>query len=188
MVQRQPALEALICEKLLDKIETTPFHRIKVTDFVKFAEISRSSFYMHFDSIYSVVQKIEDDFLSGLTDEDEALRQPIHDREATKPTPFTLMKVEYIRRNQRLLRILTGPNGDPAFQARMTNRIWRMFKKRYENCVKLTEPEKKLVCEYLCGGQLNFYRWYASHENEISVYDMGLLLDKLLNRILSMLE
>lgn len=40
----------------------------------------------------------------------------------------------------------------------------------------------------MCGGQLNLYRWYANHENEISIYEMGALLEKLTSKVLSLME
>lgn len=72
-MQWQSASEKLICEKLLDILEITPFQTIKVTEFVRFAGISRSCFYLYFDSIYSVVQKLEDDFIEGLTEENQVI-------------------------------------------------------------------------------------------------------------------
>ena len=186
-MQRQQVSEILIEEKLLDMMKTTPFQKIKVTEFVEFAGISRSSFYVYFDSIYSVIQKMEDDFISGLTDEDE-MSVPISEGDYTGGfDPKTIAKVEYIRNNLRMIQILTGENGDPLFQARMANRTWRIFRKRYANRSKLPESQQKLICEYMCGGQLNLYRWYANHAEETTIYEMGILLEKLTSRVLSLL-
>lgn len=187
-MQRQAVLENLICEKLLDMIETTPFQKIKVTEFVQFAGISRSSFYVYFDSIYSVVQKMEDDFIEGLTESNHMLPSHLLTHSSRSIHPNTIVKVEYIRKNLRMIRILTGENGDPAFHVRMANRTWRIFKQQYAERSKLPDAEKKLICEYMCGGQLNLYRWYANHENEISIYEMGVLLEKLTAKVLSLME
>lgn len=187
-MQRQSVSEELICERLLDMIETVPFQKIKVTEFARFANISRSSFYVYFDSIYAVVQKIEDDFIEGLTNENCILLPRTSRRSLNAIESSTIVKVEYIRKNLRMLCILTGKNGDPAFQARMANRTWRIFKQQYADKSKLSNEEKKLICEYMCGGQLNLYRWYANHENEISIYEMGALLENLTIKVLSLLE
>lgn len=187
-MQRQAVSEKLICDKFLDMIETTPFQKIKVTEFVQFAGISRSSFYVYFDSIYSVVQKMEDDFIEGLTEDNRMVLPRLSDYSSNVIDPNTIVKVEYIRQNLRMIRILTGENGDPAFQARMANRTWRIFKKQYAGRSKLSEAQKKLICEYMCGGQLNLYRWYANHENEISIYEMGALLEKRTSKVLSLME
>ena len=187
-MERQPVSETLICEKLLDMMETIPFQRIKVTEFVKYAGISRSAFYVYFDSIYAVVQKIEDDFISGLTVEDEVLFPDAKTYRADKPSPHTIAKAEYIKKNLQLVRILTGKNGDPAFQARMANRSWRIFQKKTAGLTKLSDPEKKLLSEYMTGGQFNLYRWYATHESEISVYEMAILLERITAQVLQLLH
>ena len=187
-MQWQSASEKLICEKLLDILEITPFQTIKVTEFVRFAGISRSCFYLYFDSTYSVVQKLEDDFIEGLTEENQVIIPHFSDYSSNRIDPRTIEKVEYIRQNIRTIRILTGENGDPSFQMRMANRTWRIFRKQFAHCTKLSESQKKLVCEYMCGGQMNLYRWYANNENEISIYEVGTLLEKLTSKILSLLE
>lgn len=187
-MQRQAVSERLIEEKLLDMMETTPFQKIKVTEFAAFAGISRSSFYVYFDSIYSVVQKMEDDFIDGLTEDSQTVLPRLSDYSSNGIDPNTIVKVEYIRRNMRMIRILTSENGDPLFQARMTNRTWRIFKQQYAAQKKFSEAQKKLICEYMCGGQLNLYRWYVNHPDEVSVYEMGMLLERLTSKILSLLE
>jgi AcrR family transcriptional regulator len=46
--------EAYICAKFLDLVETKPFYTIKVKELAEYASISRSTFYLYFDSIYAV--------------------------------------------------------------------------------------------------------------------------------------
>lgn len=186
---QQPYLETFICEKLLDMIELIPFQKIKVTEFVKFAGISRSSFYVYFDSVYSAVQKIEDDFIEGLTEDGHIiLPQPSAHADESNMDPRLLSKVEYLHKNLRMIRILTGENGDPTFQVRMANRTWRLIHKQYAHKSHISEARRKMMCSYLCGGQLNLLRWYANHEEETSMYEMGILLEQLTLQTLSLME
>ena len=127
---------------------------------------------------------MEDDFVDGLSAEDETVVPMASDFSSMGISPATIAKAEYIRTNLRMIRILTGDNGDPMFQARMANRTWRIFSQRFTGA-KVSEPEKKLICEYMSGGQLNLLRWYASHTDEMSVYEMAMLLEKLTARVLS---
>lgn len=190
---RQPYLETFICEKLLDMIELVPFQQIKVTEFVKFAGISRSAFYVYFDSIYSVIQKIEDDFMAGLIGESHFVFLRASDFFTSSENggnidPNLLHNIEYIRKNLRMIRILTGENGDPAFEVRMANRTWRILHNHYAHKSHVNEAKKRLMCAYLCGGHLNLLRWYANHEDEISIYEMGTLLEELTMKLLSLME
>ena len=188
LMKKQSAIEQLICNKLLEMIETKPFQKIKVTEFVEFCGISRSSFYLYFDSIYAAVQKIEDDFIDGLTNEEDMSGNDLKSSRKTAVNPATLKKAEYISNNIKVIKALTGPNGDPSFIARVSNRTWRIFKKRYENDTFHTETEKKEICEYMCGGQVNLFHWYVNHQEETSVYEFAIMLDRITSTVLTMVE
>lgn len=170
--------EDLICRKLIEMMETTPIHKIKVTNFVEFAGISRSSFYVYFDSIYSVLQKVEDDFFDGLLDEEYASVMDGAPTERGRVNGIMIKKVEYLNRQRDLIRALTGPNGDPAFQARMVNRTWRIFQKKYANAGASRE-QLKMACEYMCGGQWSLYRYWITHEDDLDIYEMADMLERL---------
>ena len=105
--------ETLICEKLIEMMEDTSFFDIKVTDFVKFAGVSRSMFYLYFNSLYDVLQKIEDDFIDGLLSEKEVVSSTKIKRD-NKIDSTIIAKTEYIKKNKKILRVLTGKNGDPS--------------------------------------------------------------------------
>lgn len=170
--------EELICQKLIEMMETTPIYKIKVTNFVEFAGISRSSFYVYFDSIYAVLQKIEDDFFDGLSSEEYLLVMDSYSGKAGTMNPVLIRKVEYLKNNIDLLRVLTGPNGDPSYQARLANRTWRLFKEKHKNC-KAPKAQMRLACEYMCGGQWNLYRYWTTHEDQLDVYEMADMLERL---------
>ena len=59
-------LEKYICSKFLEMMDKTPFYKMKVLEFSKYAKIGRSTFYTYFDSMAAVAQRIEDQLLDGL--------------------------------------------------------------------------------------------------------------------------
>jgi AcrR family transcriptional regulator len=62
---RKSDTETIIIEKFLELMRQKSCFKIKVTELIKLANISRSSFYDYFDSIYDVIQSIEDNFILG---------------------------------------------------------------------------------------------------------------------------
>ena len=102
-------MKQLICSKLLDLMETQHYETIKVTDLVKYIGIGRSTFYSHFDSIYSVPQTIEDEFINGLPVPDANIRDVlINDRK---------IKIDYLnhlKNNKKAYLVLNSSNGDPS--------------------------------------------------------------------------
>ena len=61
--------ERQIWGALIALMEEKPLDKIKVTELTQRAGISRSTFYSYYDSVYDVLQDIEDDFLSHIVDE-----------------------------------------------------------------------------------------------------------------------
>ena len=164
--------EDYICDKLIELMETKPYYKIKVTQLVEHACISRSTFYFHFDSIYSVLQKIEDDFFDGFPDENIV---------GTEIDEARLLKVfSYIKDNMRIFRVLLGPNGDPSFEARLANRSRRIMRRIVTTVdVKPTQLEQDVIHEFILGGRIKVIKWWAAHENEVSVNEIALMLREL---------
>jgi AcrR family transcriptional regulator len=170
--------ETLICEKLIEMMEDTSFFDIKVTDFVKFAGVSRSMFYLYFNSLYDVLQKIEDDFIDGLLSEKEVVSSTKIKRD-NKIDSTIIAKTEYIKKNKKILRVLTGKNGDPSFSARMTNRNWRLLKNSLDDNMKYSENEKRLLAEYMSAGQSQALYWWVNRENAMDIYDVLLFIESI---------
>ena len=168
--------EKLICEKLIEMIEQKPFHEIKVVEFREYCGISRATFYTYFDSIYSVLQKIEDDFFSGLM----AVSGEV--KEFTRAN--TLSSAKYIQNNFRVFRALCGTNGEPAFQARLVSHSKRRFNTLFTRyTTKLTAAEMSLIIEFLANGQVSLLKWWAFHDDEISLNDFLKISRTLLNGV-----
>ena len=160
--------EDYICDKLLELMEKKPFEKIKIVELVEYAEIGRSTFYSYFDSIYAVVQRIEDKFIEGLAKEDKAdPTKYIYSGFDAETNSALRSWVEYTHGNLKTLKILCGPNGDPAFEVRITNRLRRqteaLIKKFNPNAA---QKDISLVSSYVAGGIAASLKWWANHADD----------------------
>ena len=165
----------LICEKLLDLMENRPFYQIKVTQLAECCGISRSTFYAHFDSIYEVVQRIEDDFLAHIPNES-----------AVDPTDKSAIvdNLVFLRDNIRKVKILFGPNGDPSFAAKFANRNKRVLNTlASKNRSEATTLELQVVNEFMLGGKMRLLQWWASNEKSVSVNDLNDISDRIITAL-----
>jgi hypothetical protein len=156
-----------ICGRMIDLIETRPLYCIKITEFVKFANIGRSTFYMYFDSVYDVLQKVEDEFFDVALQVDsyDPMTDLLVDDDATVRSLGPVMR--HLQENLRLIRILSGPNGDPAFEARMVNYIRNLgmqFSKVHNNAI--SSEEQRGLSAFVAGGAMAALKWWANHEND----------------------
>lgn len=181
MAQVSPIKDS-ICDALISMMEKQPFYKIKVIELIKVAGVSRSTFYIHFDSIYAVLQQIEDEFINGLPEE----RKISH---GIAVEADILAGFEYIEGKLQVFKALCGPHGDPAFQARLANRSKRLLEKTLVSLPsKRTKAENSMIVEFLAGGQWNLYRWWAFHADEVSSEEVYQLTQEMVSMIHGLLK
>ena len=161
-MRKQRITEKYICDKLIEMMEQASFNKIKLVDFQKYCGISKSTFYIYFDSIYSVIQKVEDGIFNDLATLNE------ESPESTKASP--LARGRKMKNYLSVFRILCGPNGEPAFQARLISHFKDQINRML--CVlplNISEEENALIVEHIANGQVSMLKWWAFHEDEISL-------------------
>ena len=169
-----------IREALLSLMQEKPLAKIKVTEITAAAGISRSTFYTYYDSIYSIMQEIEDDFISHFANEAEV---DIHNDQALMRENFS-----YIRDHIDTFDLLMSGNGDPYFTVRLQNRLKRVFYQIAErhHCT-LSETQIAMICEFSRAGKLQVIRWWHDHKDEVSVKEILDILMKLETAVDSLL-
>lgn len=174
--------EPLVCSKLLDIMETKPYTQIRVSELVKEAGVSRSSFYFYFDSIETVLHKVEDDLIATFPTPDK-LSIDIAYRKFPSSDNIVSATTEKLAKNLRTFRILSGPNGSLSFHDKMYDRVRRIIF-LYYGASGISKKYLEMMTAFLAGSQWELYRWWANHEDEITQEEV----DKNINRIYSQLR
>ncbi len=173
--------EKLLCSTLLEMMEERPFEQIKVTQLTEKSGVSRSTFYVYFDSIFAVLQKIEDDFMDSIV-ADKSARPDLSQAEVI--ASFT-----YLRDNIDTFRVLTGRNGDPAFSAKLAARNKRVLLSLASALgSNASEVELQIINEFTLAGKLQAFRWWAEHKNYVSVNDMLSIVSQLMSKVHELLR
>lgn len=175
--------ETIICEKLIDMMENTSFFDISVTAFVKYAGISRSTFYLYYGSMYDVLEKIENDFIDGLLPENEVGRS-MKEKRRNEIDGSIILKTEYIRENKKLLRVLTSDKGDPSFTVRLVNRSRRILRENLKTGHQFDDQQRRVLAEYISAGQIQILKWWA-RQDDIDIYALLLFVEQLTLSILN---
>lgn len=186
-------LEQLLCDRMLELMKEKPFYKIKVTDLVRYANVSRSTFYLYYDSIYDVVEKMERDFFSGLIAEEKAAQLgvpglnsgPDKDLELKEAIRIT---TGYLCRQEELFTILSGPNGDPAFNARLQQRTRRWVESVLQGNRYFSRDSAELVAEFASSGVQAFQRYIVQHKDRYTEEQMANMAFNLLRGTLSALN
>lgn len=113
----------LICTSIAELMYVKPFYKIKIDEVVQKAGISRSTFYVHFDSVENAVLKMEDEIYNQLVDLNDLNMYSLSD-EHYKGVYAT---INVLKQNKTAFSALTGLNGDIRFKMRIIGRLREGF-------------------------------------------------------------
>ena len=151
---------ALLEDALLELIEEKGFDGITIKDLTEKAGLNRGTFYLHYRDKYDLMEKVQEDILHGFLN---ILLQlsPFTALEyfsMNRPYPAMVQIFQYLKDHGRILKVLLGPKGDPAFPQKMKMIISNNFsKKLIDNLVNIPE-DVSIAKEYMpaIGTAVNF--------------------------------
>ena len=104
---------------LLQLLEVKPIHDVSVKELTELVDVNRGTFYFHYQDIYDLLHRIEDDFFEQFDrtlGEDQAALQSID-------YPYLHAVFSFLGENKDFCRIMLGPNGDMQFVERVKARV-----------------------------------------------------------------
>jgi len=159
--------ETAITEAFIDLVSEIGFYAISVKDITARADVSRGTFYQHYDDKHSLLnafeEKIKADLLSALTPG----RIPFK-TDAVKERVIRLFT--YCEENLTVMRALFGKKGDAEFQQRMKDLLWNEVFSQHINYAglarKFSVPEDYLR-EYVNSSHYRvFQTWLEKDQRE----------------------
>ncbi|MFE9078400.1 TetR/AcrR family transcriptional regulator [Bacillus mobilis] len=103
-------------------IEEVGFEKVNVRKLIERAEVNRSTFYLHYQDKYDLLNKIEDELLEGLRHiiMDKTLTKMVKQNSISDSRLEKMNQVaNYLFDNKKLIRLLTSDKGDPTFLSKI---------------------------------------------------------------------
>lgn len=149
--------ERLIRQTALELLSKKSIEEITVGEICEKAEISRNTFYGHFEDKFSLLKKFSEDFAEELAIHIENLSPETGYENSIRLTAEILF--EYLSEHEKLLRILS--KNDPKF--------WDTFENRLCEIVAKYSDDKKtyLYSVYSCGATVNCLKRYFGSKIEM---------------------
>jgi len=121
MDRRKARTRALLHKALVEVLEEKGATRITVSDIVEKAELNRSTFYLHYTDAIDLLERVKADIWTGLTERMKNLNPYNYLSYAVRnePDPALVKVIEYYGEHADFFKVILGPNGDPAFAARI---------------------------------------------------------------------
>ena len=165
-----------IREALTEMLTVKPVGKITVQELIDKANICRTTFYAHYEDIYDLLFEVENDILSEIREGLEDLQQaPIRVEEQY---PAIEAVVEVYARHEKLIRLLNGPNGDPAFDARLQDTIYEVTRqlRRIKEGDAFDEERHRLYSCYVISGGISVLNRMISANLPIDPAEAGRVL------------
>ncbi len=170
----------LIQQQVLEALKTTDIHNIQVKALTDAIGISRSTFYIYYDSAYSVLQDIEDDYFSGLQTTNASFwYYPLKKEYMSEPHPVLLKVMKYLQENREISNTLRGPYGEVMFQIRCRKVLQQSLCP--EPLMKVYYPEDTdLHIAYIMGGHIEVLQSWLSDNCPTPAEEMAVKLYRLM--------
>ena len=165
-----------IREALTEMLALKPVGKITVQELIDRANICRTTFYAHYEDIYDLLSEVENDILSEIREGLEGLDQaPIRVEEQY---PAIEAVVEVYARHENLIRLLNGPNGDPAFDAKLQDTIYQLTRqlRRLKEGDAFDEERHRLYSCYVISGGISVLNRMISANLPIDPAEAGRVL------------
>lgn len=131
---------------LLGLMKNKNIRDISVKELVGEARINRSTFYLHYDNIFDILDELEAGFLE---ETEQVLNRdyPVAPEETGSSFSFVVDYMNLCFGNLPLFQALFGPNGDPAFR----EKIKRMITDKVTDRISEITGKQYITARYIAG-------------------------------------
>ena len=159
--------EAAITDAFLDLVAEIGFYEITVKDITARADVSRGTFYQHYEDKYALLAAFEQKIRADLLDALMPGRIPFK-ADAVKERVVRMFA--YCEENLKMMRALLGKKGDAEFQQRMKEMLWEeVFAQHinYEGLARKLDVPADYLKEYVNSSHYRvFQTWLEKDDRE----------------------
>lgn len=179
--------EEKLHEAFLKLILKYPINKIKVNQVTEIAEVSRGSFYTHYESIDDLLGDIEFELLDAIpkTPEiDKALQ--------SESVVYDLLveKLAYIKTKLPIIQVLMSNNGDPHFMYQLNKYFLPDILEyaKFNQGLELDSLQVTLLNEAVNGSRMSVMQWWAYHSDDITIDQLAGFLVQYIQAVTNILK
>ena len=155
---------------------------ITVTELVDEVDINRSTFYLHYEDIYQMLESIEQEIMEEIRL--SITSNPIEPLTSTdKAQSFLVHIFTYLEENREICKALLGPHGDMAFVEQTEKLVAETVFESLANQFPKTTPDLLYTYSFCLTGLVGMLKSWLSAESPESPQYMADLTHKLFTNI-----
>ena len=168
---RYKAAEEKIRTAFYELLREEGFQKVTVRMIVERAGINRSTFYLHYQDKYDLLESIEEELSGGIAG--MAMKMVPDGFDAAAILPLSKEIIRWVWENREWFSVLDGPNGDPGFLPRHAERMRALM---YSKAVMTVEEE--YIEAVMIGMVLQFLRTWIRRDFAESPEELQALIMK----------
>lgn len=155
---------------------------ITVTELVDEVDINRSTFYLHYEDIYQMLESIEQEIMEEIRL--SITSNPIEPLTSTdKAQSFLVHIFTYLEENREICKALLGPHGDMAFVEQTEKLVAETVFESLANQFPKTTPDLLYTYSFCLTGLVGMLKSWLSNEKPESPQYMADLTHRLFTNI-----
>ncbi len=179
--EKQERTKKKLRDAFMTLYKKNPIEKITVRQVSELAGVTRSTFYAYYDSVYAVLEAIEDELQEGLGTYFEQYSGGILERAALKPYDSSVKWFEYCHEHREDLLILLGPSGDPSFEYKLRKRLKVDINRMMDEDGMLNDNLRKYVVEYVVGATLSLMYFWLENDDSLSAEEIAVVANLIRN-------
>lgn len=176
--RNSPTAQA-IEDAVFELMRTTDVESIHVSDVIRLAHVSKSTFYRCYDSVDTVVKVFEDELLESMGELNELALQARFSDNELDPTPTMIRRMEILKSNRDKVVALNGPHGDPTFTHKATIFMHDHFRKRLDT-LPCREETWDLYLAFALAGHHNLVQYWLEERPDLEPRVVAAALNRFL--------
>ncbi len=160
---RKRVTKMMLQQALTKLLQTKPIQEITVTQLCQESGINRTTFYLHYQDAYDMLEKIQDEFYDELM---VHLENVAFDMNGDIEIPLFLVEIlKYLRDHADICRIVVGDKGDDSFVMKLMNTARDKSVVEYAQLYQSAKPETiEMFFTYVSHGCLGVLKaWLATN-------------------------
>ena len=180
MDRRVRKTRALLLQGLVKMMETHDIQDISVKELTELVDINRGTFYLHYDDIYDMLHKVEDEMFREFN---EIMEQEPVGTPTLSSDGLLLEFFRFLDRHRDLARVMIGPHGDLTF----VNRLKDQIKKRTLRFLESAQSDAnyEYLCSFIITGCVGVVETWLKEATPQSPEEMAGILGTMLMRQLT---
>lgn len=151
--------------------------RISIKEITEKAKLNRGTFYVYYQDIYDLLEKVEDELIEELLEKIKGVATIIlRDGDIFSFLP----PLAFYQKFGKYLKVLLGNNGDPHFIYKIKAIIKKTLKELFRQEHIPMVPHMDYVMEYMASAQIGLISYWMQNDMELPIEELGSLIKELL--------